>query len=82
MFLKAEPHSTGTKAAPIVPLRMQLPQGRLVGLVAAQIGFERSVVLLDRGLDQLAAERLRLGDHLGRDFDDVELGAQAFPRAT
>ena len=51
-------------------------QGRLVGLFAGEIGFECRIVLLDRGFDQSAAEDLRLGHHLWRDLDDVELGAQ------
>ena len=60
---------------------MQRSQRLGIGLLAAEIGFERVVVLLDRQLDQLMARGVRRVLHVGRNLDDVELGAQGSRRA-
>src|SRR5947207_8684502 len=52
-------------------------QGFDIGLLAAEIGFERGIVLLDRQFDKLVMRGLRGGLQFGRDLDDVELRAQA-----
>src|SRR5262249_58618491 len=44
-------------------------------LIAAEISFERPIVLLDRRLDQSRSERSGLLDHVGGNFDDVEFFA-------
>ena len=48
-----------------------------IGLLAAEIGFERGIVLLDRQFDKLVMRGLRGSLQFSRDLDDVELRAQA-----
>ena len=55
-------------------------QGRLVGLLAVEIGRHGVVVELDGGLDQLLAILDRLVLQIGRDLDLVELGAERLAR--
>ena len=77
MFLKAEPHITGTNWNAIAPLRMQRLRSshrRLLGLL--QIGFHQRVVFLDRHFDQSGAQFGGLVLIFGGNFDFVELGAQ------
>src|SRR5262245_18560971 len=54
----------------------ELLEGRLVGLLALEIGGRRVIIELDRGLDQLFAIFLGLMEHVGRYVDVVIVGAE------
>ena len=54
----------------------QATQGRLVGLLALEVGHHRVVVHLDRRFDELAAILDSLVLQVGRDLDFVELRAE------
>ena len=61
---------------------MQRLQRLGIRLLAAEIGFERLVVLLDREFDELWRGASAASCISARNIDDVELRAQGSRRAT
>ena len=76
MFLKAEPARTGNHARDQNRLADQPLEGRLVGLVALEVGLHGIVVHFDGGFDHLSTRFLGALKHVGRNVRVVVLGAE------